>query len=132
MANSERPIVLAVDDDQDHISGVQLVLENAGYRVIDASNGAEGIRRAREEKPALIILDILMQEKDGLTTFEELRADEELSDIPVVMLTSVNEKLSFIFTEDDMKAAYGKGPSAFFEKPVRPETLLQTVRDLIG
>jgi CheY-like chemotaxis protein len=132
MEHGNRPTILVVDDDQDHVEGVRLVLENAGYRVISASNGDEGLRRARAEKPALIILDILMQHKDGLTAFEELRAEEELQSIPVVMLTSVSEKVGFSFTGDDMKAAYGRGPAAFMEKPFQPERLLRAIRDLIG
>ncbi|MFW6181688.1 MAG: response regulator, partial [Spirochaetota bacterium] len=63
MEHGDRPTVLVVDDDPDHVESVRLVLENAGYRVISASNGEEGIRAARAEKPALIILDILMQHK---------------------------------------------------------------------
>ncbi|MFW6181161.1 MAG: hypothetical protein ACOC8N_05380, partial [Spirochaetota bacterium] len=64
--------------------------------------------------------------------FEELRAEEELKSIPVVMLTSVSEKVGFSFTEDDMKAAYGRGPAAFMEKPFQTERLLRTIRDLVG
>lgn len=132
MEHGDRPPILVVDDDQDHVEGVRLVLENAGYRVISASSGAECLRTAQAEKPALIILDILMQDKDGLTTFEELHADDELKSIPVIMLTSVSEKVGFSFTEEDLRTAYGRGPAAFLEKPFQPSRLLQAIRELIG
>lgn len=120
-----------IDDDEDMVSSVRTVMEGAGWEVADAPNGDEGVRRARELAPDLIILDILMPRKDGLTTYEELRADETLRGIPVIVLTSVSDKLGFSFSASDMAAHYGHQPEAFLQKPFEPQSLLAAVRKVV-
>ena len=123
--------LLMIDDDEDMVSSVRTVMEGAGWEVADAPNGDEGVRRARELAPDLIILDILMPRKDGLTTYEELRADETLRGIPVIVLTSVSDKLGFSFSASDMAAHYGHQPEAFLQKPFEPQSLLAAVRKVV-
>ena len=120
-----------IDDDEDMVSSVRTVMEGAGWEVADAPNGDEGLRRARELAPDLIILDILMPRKDGLTTYEELRADDSLRGIPVIVLTSVSDKLGFSFSASDMAAHYGHQPEAFLQKPFEPQSLLAAVRKVV-
>jgi adenylate cyclase len=132
MAEQKEGRVLVVDDDYDAVQGVTLFLESEGFTVSSASNGAEGMEKARSIKPDLIILDVMMQEKDGLTTFGDLRSDPELKKIPVIMLTSVSEKMGFSFTSDDMGTYFGEEPDAFMTKPFDPARLLDTVNKLIA
>jgi CheY-like chemotaxis protein len=120
--------LLVIDDDPDLVSSVTVVMESDGWEVHSAPNGAEGLAKARELLPELIILDILMPRKDGLTTYEELRADGRLRSIPVIMLTSAGEKLGFGFSESDMAAHYGHQPEAFLSKPFEPKLLVETAR----
>lgn len=121
--------ILLVDDDPDVAEFVRITLASAGHSVEHAPDGAAGIQAARSNRPDLIILDVLMPKKDGLTTFEEIAADSTLRDTPVIMLTSVNERLSFGYSADDMETHYGIRPAAFLEKPVDSKTLLQTITE---
>jgi CheY-like chemotaxis protein len=125
---SEKPKVLVIDDDADLVSSVRMVMEGAGWEVHSASNGAAGIERAREETPHLIILDVLMPQQDGLTTYEQLREDETLGKVPIIVLTSVGEKLGIGFSAGEFKTHYGHAPEAFLEKPFEPEMFLKTVK----
>ena len=119
--------VLVIDDDPDIAELVRLNLKSEGYAVEHASNGEEGLELARSIQPGLIILDVLMPRKDGLSTFEDILADEVLRSIPVIMLTSVNAKLGFNLTVDDLETQYGKAPEAFVEKPISRSELLYSV-----
>lgn len=127
---SDKPKVLVIDDDADLVSSVRVVMEDAGWKVSSAANGAIGIESARGERPDLIILDVLMPHQDGLTTYEQLRADPALSAVPIIVLTSVSQKLKIGFSEEEFKTHYGHGPEAFLEKPFEPKKFLDTVRRL--
>jgi len=120
--------LLVIDDDPDLVTSVTTVMENAGWEVHSAPNGVEGLEKARQLLPELIILDVLMPRKDGLTTYEELRADTSLRTIPIIMLTSAGEKLGFGFSGSDMAAHYGHQPEAFLQKPFDPRQLTETAR----
>lgn len=123
---------MIIDDAHDVAESIRLLMENRGYEVLYAANGAEGIDAAKKYHPDLIILDILMQKKDGLTTYGELKENKELKTTPVIILTSVNERLGFNFSSDDMGTYYGEEPEAFLKKPFDPEGLVKTVKKLIG
>jgi len=125
---SEKPKVLVIDDDADLVASVRMVMEDAGWRVSSAENGAAGITRAREEAPQLIVLDVLMPRQDGLTTYERLREEEALKAIPIIVLTSVSEKLGIGFSREEFKTHYGHAPEAFLEKPFEPHSFLNTVK----
>ena len=80
--------VLAVDDDPLAVELIEAVLQPEGYTVLRATGGEEGVRLARQESPAVIILDLLMPEVDGFTVVDRLRADPATTAIPIVILTS--------------------------------------------
>ena len=117
--------VLLIDDDVDFVEATKIVLESKPYEVIVAKEGNEGLRKAREEKPDLIILDIIMPVKDGFTAAEEFKKDPELSKIPVVMLTS------FAARGGETSIAASRGLTLetedYIDKPVSPEELLNMV-----
>jgi CheY-like chemotaxis protein len=125
---SEKPKALVIDDDADLVASVRMVMEGAGWRVSGAENGATGIAKAREEAPQLIVLDVLMPRQDGLSTYEQLREEKELSKIPIIVLTSVTEKLGIGFSKEEFKTHYGHAPEAFLEKPFEPRKFLETVK----
>jgi signal transduction histidine kinase/CheY-like chemotaxis protein len=85
-------IVLAIDDDPDVVYLLQENLAEAGYRVVGAAGGEEGLQKARELRPLAITLDILMPHKDGWQTLHELKADAATRDIPVIVLSIVDNK----------------------------------------
>ena len=132
MSEESRARVLVVDDEPDAVEFVKTVMEEAGYEVISASNGVEGLEKARAERPALIILDVQMPQKDGFSTFADLRKDPQLKSIPVVMLTGVGERTGIHFSARDMADYLGQEPNAYVEKPVDPAVLQRTVREALG
>lgn len=122
---TENPKILLIDDDVDFVEATKIVLESKPYEVIVAYNGDDGLRKAREENPDLIILDIIMPGKDGFSTAEHLKKDSKLSKIPVLVLTSYAEKGG----ESSIAASGGLTLETedYIDKPIRPEELLKRV-----
>ena len=84
--------VLVVDDEMDMRIFISTLLETSGYKAIIATNGEEGIEQARKHKPAAIILDVLMPKSGGVQMYREVKTDEDLKDIPVIMISIVDKK----------------------------------------
>jgi DNA-binding response OmpR family regulator len=80
--------ILLVDDEEDILDFLELILEEQGYKVVKANSGREALAAAQMHRPELILLDIMMPEMDGWEVLKLLKADEEVSDIPVAMLTA--------------------------------------------
>jgi two-component system alkaline phosphatase synthesis response regulator PhoP len=121
----KRARILLVDDDADFVESTRMVLESKPYDVIVAKDGDEGLRKARENKPDLIILDVIMPVKDGFTAAEQLKKDPEHKRIPTLMLTAFAEK----HAEASMPVSRGFTLEAedYIEKPVSPQELLARV-----
>ena len=83
--------ILVVDDDPDLVETVAMMLESKGCEVGRAYDGVEGEESIKQRRPDLIILDVMMPRKDGYVLCSELKANEETSDIPIVLLTAVGE-----------------------------------------
>ena len=117
--------ILLVDDDVDFVESTKIVLESKPYEVIVAYDGDEGLRKAREEKPDLILLDIIMPIKDGFIAAEQLKKDPELSKIPTLMLTSFSTKRG----ETSIPVSHGLTLDAedYIDKPITPQELLAKV-----
>jgi CheY-like chemotaxis protein len=122
---TENPKILLIDDDVDFVEATKIVLESKPYEVIVAYDGDDGLQKAREENPDLIILDIIMPGKDGFSIAELLKKDSELSKIPVLVLTSYAEKGG----ESSIAASGGLTLETedYIDKPVSPEELLKRV-----
>jgi two-component system response regulator VicR len=125
--------VLVIDDDPDIILSVRMTLEGAGYDVVEALSGEQGIEKIQTEKPALIILDVMMETKTaGFKLAQQLHDPEsDLSiykDIPVLMLTSIQSTtpLSDEPDIDDLPV------ELFVDKPIDPESLLSKVEWLLS
>ncbi len=124
--NTERTILI-IDDDIDLVEIIRMTLENEGYRVIDAQSGERGLQTAREKKPDLILLDVMMGAVDeGFQVAYELRGDAVTKDIPILMLTAVTEQTGFGFDPD--KDQDFLPVDEFLEKPVSPRKLVDLVR----
>ena len=117
--------ILLVDDDPDFVESTKIVLESKPYEVIVAVNGGEGLRKAREEKPDLILLDIIMPVEDGFTAAEQLKKDPQLANIPVLMLTSYSTKGAE--TSIPRSRGYELEAEDYIDKPVKPQDLLAIV-----
>ena len=111
-------IVLVIDDDPIACELLRRFLQKEGFRVALANNGEEGIRRARELHPHAITLDVMMPGMDGWAVLSQLKADSELREIPVIMLTIV----------DDKNMGFALGASEYLTKPIDRELLFGVLR----
>jgi two-component system phosphate regulon response regulator PhoB len=126
--------VLVVDDDVDIRKVVSKLVEKSGYITIEAKNGVEGMGKVREDKPDLIILDILMPKESGIRMYRELKSEEALKDIPVIVLSAIPEK-SFFRSQKVLDEFAGQSvpePEAYIEKPEEPEELIALMKKILG
>jgi CheY-like chemotaxis protein len=117
--------ILLVDDDIDFVEATKTVLESKPYDVIVAHEGDEGLQKAREQNPDLILLDIIMPVKDGFTAAEQFKKDPQLSKIPVIMLTSYSSRKGE--TSIPVSRGFELEAEDYVEKPVSPKELLNIV-----
>jgi len=117
--------ILLIDDDADFVESTKTILESKPYEVIVAYDGDAGLRKAREENPDLILLDVIMPVKDGFTAAEQLKKDPKLSKIPVLMLTA------FAAVGGETSIPVSRGftleTEDYIDKPVTPDELLAKV-----
>jgi two-component system phosphate regulon response regulator PhoB len=122
--------VLVVDDELDMRIFMATLLETSGYKPLVAEDGVQGLEIAREKKPALIILDIMMPKESGIALYRELKNDPDLKDIPVIMLSALSKKTFFHSQKvlDEYKGEKIPEPAAYIEKPPEPDELLEAIR----
>jgi len=116
-----KPTVLVVDDERNILELVRFNLQKEGYHVISAEDGREACRLAREEKPDLIILDVMLPEMDGFEVCQEIQKDNSISEVPIIMLTARSEELDKILGLEI-------GADDYMTKPFSPRELLARVK----
>ena len=116
--------ILLVDDDKDIIEFLTYNLEKEGYIVYSAFNGINALKVAKDKKPHLIILDVMMPEMDGIETCNELRKIESLHDSVITFLTARGEDYSQI-------VGFEAGADDYIVKPIKPKVLLSRVKALL-
>ena len=121
-----------VDDDPLIREVIVAIVGDAGYEVVEAKDGKEGVEAFRRDEVDLVILDVQMPKKDGFTVLVELKHDPETASIPVVMLTGVAEATGVRFSKSDVGDYIGAEPDAYVEKPVEPAALSEVVSRLLG
>ena len=122
--------VLIIDDDPESVEAVTNVLDAKGYDVDSAPNGKIGVAKAKEQKPNIILLDVMMTTKsEGFDVAREMHKDEKLKNVPIIIITGVRKEMNLPFGfEPDETWLPVKG---VLEKPVKPEVLLKTVEENI-
>jgi len=122
--------VLVIDDDVEFVEAMTNVLDAKGYDVDSAPNGKIGVAKAKELKPDIILLDVMMTTKsEGFDVAREIHKDDNLKTVPVILITGVRKEMSLPFGfEPDETWLPVKG---VLEKPVKPEVLLKTVAENI-
>ena len=116
--------ILLVDDEPDILEIVGYNLSSEGYKIITATNGSEGVKKAKKEKPQLIILDVMMPEMDGIEACEHIRKVPELNDVLITFLTARGEDYSQV-------AGFDAGADDYITKPIKPKVLLSKVKALL-
>jgi DNA-binding response OmpR family regulator len=117
--------ILVVEDEAELTGAIRIRLEQAGYEVLTAYDGQEGLEKARAENPDLIILDLMLPKLDGYKVCRMLKFDEKYRKIPVVMLTARAQ-------EKDEDLGYEVGADAFITKPFKYQVLLAKITELLG
>ena len=122
---SRQAKILVVDDDTVFVKATKAVLESKDYQVSAAYDGDEGLQKAQDERPDLIILDIIMPTKDGFTVCEQLKGNPQYSKIPVLILTSFAERKGE--TSIPVSEGFTLEAEDYIDKPVPPDELLSRV-----
>jgi two-component system, OmpR family, response regulator MtrA len=122
---SVRRLVLIADDDEDILALVRATIERSGHEVMAVADGAAALSAVAERRPDLAVLDIAMPEVDGLEVLRRLRADDEMRDLPVILLTAQAQAA-------DVERGFVTGASAYVRKPFSPRDLATRVDDLLA
>ncbi len=132
----EKNKIVIIDDDPDLVEGMRISLEANNYDVYSAENGSEGLELIKEIHPDLIILDVMMDTiTEGFQVSQQLRNQDpeseyrEYSNIPILMLTAISQKMHMEFSPHD-DGDY-LPVNEFVDKPIRLEALLEKIKNLI-
>lgn len=117
--------ILLIDDEKDLLEEMTLRLEAVGYEVLVAFDGQEGLEKAREDKPDLIQMDVLMPKMNGYQVCRELKGADETKSIPIILLTARAQ-------ESDKFLGKETGANAYITKPYEIDLLLKKMRALLG
>ena len=116
--------ILLIDDEDDILEFVRYNLQREGYEVFTARDGAEGVARALEVHPHLILLDVMMPTMDGIETCRALRCDPALKETMVVFLSALGE-------EEQQLAGFGAGADDYISKPIKPKLLISRIQAIL-
>ncbi len=117
--------ILVIDDEKNILLTLNLILRNEGYDVLLASDSLDGVIKAGELKPDLILLDICLPRVDGYSVCRSLRCDVDIDKIPIVFMSSKNQ-------EEDIKEAFDSGGNDYLLKPFTKEKLLDIIEKNIS
>jgi len=126
---SERKKILIIDDDLDFVLGTRMMLESGNYEVIEASSGKMGIEKVHEEKPDLVLVDIMMETwGTGFNVIDKLRGDDSTKDIPMLMISSMDIR----GTETPYAGEEWFPASDILVKPIEEKTLFSRIERLLN
>lgn len=117
--------ILIADDEPNILISLEFLMKREGYEVVLARDGQEAIDAILRERPALVLLDVMMPVKTGFDVCHEVRANEAVRETPIVMLTAKGR-------ETDMVKGLALGANAYMTKPFSTKDLAQKVRELLG
>jgi CheY-like chemotaxis protein len=124
--------VLIVDDDPDMRLAIASVLSSRSYQIVEAGDGEEALRKLREEKPHIMLLDLLMPRMDGFAVIKEIKnnPDKGYPHIPILVISSIREEASHRRYELEM--GHKLDVDDYIEKPIEPFVLLERVEKLLS
>ena len=143
--------ILIVEDDEQTVLFISQILENHGYSYCVARNGAEALEEMKADPPSLVLLDIMMPRKSGVNVFQQMRNDQNLAEVPVIIVTGASgvTGVDMRTGEEKSKESYGDdfargigavikekldglSPDGFIEKPVDPSELISRIKELLS
>jgi len=116
--------VLIADDHPEAVELVRVTLEDEDYEIVNTSNGKETLKKARAEKPDIVLLDVVMPKMDGFEVCRQLRKDPQTKEIPIVMLTDKGQEV-------DKERGREVGADDYITKPFSPSTLLIKIEEIL-
>jgi len=123
---SQAKRVVCIEDEPEMIDLVRLILGRKGFEVIGANGGVEGLEAVRREKPDLVLLDLMMPDMDGWEVYQQIKADENLRHIPVVVVTAKAQSI------DKVLGLHIAKVDDYITKPFGPQELLESIGKILG
>ena len=119
-------LVVCIEDEQEMIDLVQLILGRRGFEVEGANGGLEGLEKVQEKKPDLVLLDLMMPDMDGWEVYQRMKSDEDLREIPVIVVTAKAQSI------DKVLGLHIAKVDDYITKPFGPQELLESVEKILG
>ena len=119
------PKIMVVEDDPHVLRQIAFALEHEGYAVTTATAGDDALRQLMLDRPDLLVTDVMMPGLDGYDLVDQLRRDEKLCDLPVIMVTART-------ADEDISKGFSSGTDIYIEKPFKPSELVAFVRRFVG
>ena len=122
---SQKAKILIVDDEPFNVDVLQQELEDLNYQIITAANGQEALDKIRSQQPDLILLDLMMPVLDGFAVLSQIKADNDLRDIPVIIVSAADDSKSIV-------KGIKQGADDYITKPIDAEHLKKKVKEHLG
>jgi len=126
MNDTEAKHILCIEDEPEMIDLIRLILGRRGFEVIGAAGGKEGLEKVRQQPPDLILLDLMMPDMDGWEVYQQIKADEKIKDIPVIVVTAKAQSI------DKVLGLHIAKVDDYIAKPFSPQDLLNSVDKVFG
>ena len=125
-APQKSKLVVCIEDEQEMIDLVQLILGRRGFKVEGANGGLEGLEKVQQQKPDLVLLDLMMPDMDGWEVYQRMKSDESLREIPVIVITAKAQSI------DKVLGLHIAKVDDYITKPFGPQELLESVEKILG
>jgi DNA-binding response OmpR family regulator len=122
----DKKVVVCIEDEPEMIDLVKLILGRKGFDLVGAVGGREGLETVRKLKPDLVLLDLMMPDMDGWEVYQQMKADDELKNIPVIVVTAKAQSI------DKVLGLHIAKVDDYVTKPFGPQELLQSVNKVLG
>lgn len=126
MAETDTKRVVCVEDEPEMIDLIRLILSRKGFEVLGANGGKEGLVMIKEQKPDLVLLDLMMPDLDGWEVYQQMKADKETTDIPVIVVTAKAQSI------DKVLGLHIAKVEDYISKPFSPQELLDSVDQVLN
>lgn len=126
MADAPLRKVVCVEDEPEMIDLIRLILHRKGFEVVGAAGGKKGLDTIREQKPSLVLLDLMMPDMDGWEVYQQLKADKATRDIPVIVVTAKAQSI------DKVLGLHIAKVDDYISKPFSPQELLDSVENVLA
>ncbi len=126
MAEKKIKRILCIEDEQEMIELIRLILTRRGFEVKGANGGKEGLEAIRTQRPDLVLLDLMMPDMDGWEVYQQMKADEQMRDIPVIVVTAKAQSI------DKVLGLHIAKVDDYIAKPFSPQELMNSVERVLS